>query len=61
MCGFTLFPRKTLPINLRREGDDSAGNHFAPARFAVPAALTDPHERVQAVRTLVRLATDWVD
>jgi len=46
--------RMTLPINLRREGDDSAGNHFAPARFAVPAAITDPRERVQAVRTLVR-------
>ena len=46
--------RMTLPINLRREGDDSAGNHFAPARFAVPAAITDPHERVQAVRSLVQ-------
>jgi WS/DGAT/MGAT family acyltransferase len=46
--------RMTLPINLRREGDDAAGNHFAPARFAVPAALTDPRDRVQAVRSLVR-------
>ena len=46
--------RMTLPINLRREGDDSAGNHFAPARFAVPATITDPRERVQAIRTLVR-------
>ena len=46
--------RMTLPINLRRQGDDSAGNHFAPARFAVPAAITNPRERVQAVRTLVR-------
>jgi len=46
--------RMTLPINLRREGDDSGGNHFAPARFAVPAAITDPAERVQAVRTLVK-------
>lgn len=46
--------RMTLPINLRREGDDSAGNHFAPARFAVPAAIMDPRARVQAVRTLVR-------
>ena len=46
--------RMTLPINLRREGDDAAGNHFAPARFAVPAAIMDPRERVQAVRALVR-------
>jgi len=45
--------RMTLPINLRREGDDSGGNHFAPARFAVPATISDPRERVQAVRTLV--------
>ena len=46
--------RMTLPINLRREGDDTAGNHFAPVRFAVPAAIMDPHERVQAVRALVQ-------
>jgi len=45
--------RMTLPINLRTAGDDSGGNHFAPARFAVPAAITDPRERVQAVRALV--------
>jgi len=45
--------RMTLPINLRREGDDAGGNHFAPARFAVPASISDPRERVQAVRTLV--------
>ena len=46
--------RMTLPINLRREGDDSAGNRFAPARFAVPATIADPRERVQAIRALVR-------
>jgi len=46
--------RMTLPINLRREGDDSGGNHFAPARFAVPATISDPHERVQAIRSLVQ-------
>jgi WS/DGAT/MGAT family acyltransferase len=45
--------RMTLPINLRREGDDAGGNHFAPARFAVPATISDPRERVQAVRSLV--------
>ena len=46
--------RMTLPINVRRDGDDAAGNHFAPARFAVPATITDPRERVRAVRALVR-------
>jgi WS/DGAT/MGAT family acyltransferase len=45
--------RMTLPINLRREGDDAAGNHFAPARFGVPASIADPRERVQAIRALV--------
>jgi diacylglycerol O-acyltransferase / wax synthase len=46
--------RMTLPINLRREGDDAGGNHFAPARFAVPATISDPRERVQAIRSLVQ-------
>lgn len=45
--------RMTLPINLRHKGDDSGGNHFAPARFGVPATITDPRERVQAIRALV--------
>src|SRR4029077_4195045 len=43
----------TLPINLRRAGDDSGGNHFAPARFAVPATIAHPADRVLAIRTLV--------
>ncbi|MDQ1480987.1 MAG: diacylglycerol O-acyltransferase / wax synthase [Actinomycetota bacterium] len=46
--------RMTLPINLRREGDDAAGNHFAPARFAAPVTIADPRERVRAIRALVR-------
>jgi WS/DGAT/MGAT family acyltransferase len=46
--------RMTLPINLRRAGDDSGGNHFAPARFAVPATIAHPADRVLAIRTLVR-------
>ena len=46
--------RMTLPINLRREGDDAAGNHFAPARFGVPLTIADPRERVRAIRALVR-------
>jgi WS/DGAT/MGAT family acyltransferase len=46
--------RMTLPINLRDSGDAAAGNHFAPARFAVPANVDDPQERVQAIGALVR-------
>jgi WS/DGAT/MGAT family acyltransferase len=46
--------RMTLPINLRARGDDAVGNRFAPARFAVPADLDDPRERVEAIGALVR-------
>ncbi len=46
--------RMTMPINLRNEGSTAGGNHFAPARFAVPASITDPIERMQAVGALVR-------
>ncbi len=45
--------RVTMPINIRREGNTAAGNHFAPARFAVPADISLPVERMQAVRALV--------
>ncbi len=48
--------RMTMPINIRREGADSAGNHFAPARFAVPTNIADPIERMHAVGVLVN---DW--
>jgi WS/DGAT/MGAT family acyltransferase len=46
--------RMTLPINLRAGDDDSGGNRFAPARFPVPVSISDPRERMQAVRSLVR-------
>ena len=44
----------TMPINIRHEGDTAGGNHFTPARFAVPVGIADPVERMQAVRALVR-------
>ena len=53
--------RMTLPINLRRNGDDAAGNHFAPARFAVPASIANPRERVQAIRALACKASMMPD
>jgi WS/DGAT/MGAT family acyltransferase len=46
--------RMTIPINIRHEGSSAAGNHFAPARFAVPTAIVDPVERMHAVGALVR-------
>ncbi len=48
--------RMTMPINVRT-GDDrgrTAGNVFAPARFAVPLGITDPVERIGAIHALVQ-------
>jgi diacylglycerol O-acyltransferase len=51
--------RMTMPVNLRA-GDDSdrAGNHFAPARFAVPISIRDPAERMRRIRDCVRSERD---
>jgi WS/DGAT/MGAT family acyltransferase len=46
--------RMTIPISLRTTDDAPGGNKFAPARFPVPATITDPRERMHAVGTLVR-------
>jgi WS/DGAT/MGAT family acyltransferase len=46
--------RMTLPINLRHSEHGSGGNRFAPARFPVPLAISDPRERIQAIRQLVQ-------
>jgi WS/DGAT/MGAT family acyltransferase len=47
--------RMTMPINIRSEsGELVAGNQFVPARFTVPIGITDVHERMAAVKTLVR-------
>jgi WS/DGAT/MGAT family acyltransferase len=41
--------RMTMPINLRADDDPMGGNRFSPARFAVPVAVRDPAERMQAI------------
>ena len=43
-----------MPINVR-EGDKGrkAGNQFVPARFAVPISISDPVQRMRAIRGLV--------
>ena len=48
--------RLTMPISLRTAGDHPGGNRFAPARFAVPADIVDPVERMQR---LGALAEHW--
>jgi diacylglycerol O-acyltransferase / wax synthase len=46
--------RMTMPINVRTEETEGvAGNQFVPARFAVPATIADPIERMAAIRRLV--------
>ena len=44
----------TMPINVRTEATQGvAGNQFVPARFPVPMTITDPIERMAAIRALV--------
>ncbi len=50
--------RMTMPINVRRSDAGAAGNHFAPARFAVPADIDDPIDRMRSINALVR---EWRD
>jgi diacylglycerol O-acyltransferase len=46
--------RMTMPINVRTEATQGmAGNQFVPARFPVPMTITDPIERMAAIRALV--------
>jgi diacylglycerol O-acyltransferase len=46
--------RMSMPINVREEGQaDATGNHFAPARFAVPVDIADPIEAMGTMRALV--------
>jgi diacylglycerol O-acyltransferase / wax synthase len=45
-----------IPISVRREGDDAGGNKFAAARFAGPAGIVDPRERIRRIGETVRAA-----
>lgn len=49
--------RITLPVSIRRPGDPSIANRFAPVRFTVPL-VADPAALVRAVARLVR---PWSD
>ncbi|MDQ3145372.1 MAG: WSD1 family O-acyltransferase, partial [Actinomycetota bacterium] len=45
--------RMAMPINTRAEGGSVGGNHFVPARFAVPLGIADPLERMAVVHHLM--------
>jgi diacylglycerol O-acyltransferase / wax synthase len=48
----------SVPVSVRREGDDGGGNHIAPARLAGPVGMTDPPARMNRVGELMRAARD---
>jgi diacylglycerol O-acyltransferase len=45
-----------IPISVRREGDPGGGNRFATARLSGPVGVTDPGERIRAIRRMVTSA-----
>ncbi|HUO49698.1 MAG TPA: wax ester/triacylglycerol synthase domain-containing protein [Acidimicrobiales bacterium] len=47
--------RLLMPISVRAAGDAGTGNHFVPARFALPLDV-DPDKRLRAVH---RIAGEW--
>jgi diacylglycerol O-acyltransferase len=40
----------TMPISIRKEGDDMGGNHITLARFDVPVGVADPATRISETR-----------
>lgn len=47
-----------IPISIRTSGDEQGGNRFVGARFAGPAGIADPRERMAAVGAIVREMRD---
>jgi WS/DGAT/MGAT family acyltransferase len=51
--------RMLMPVNVRGgERANEVGNQFSPARFEVPVGITDPGDRIRAVRKLSREQRD---
>jgi WS/DGAT/MGAT family acyltransferase len=46
--------RVTMPISVRRDGDEAGGNRFTPARFVVPLEIEDPVLRMEALGKITR-------
>ena len=42
-----------MPVNLRTDDDPAGGNRFAGARLAVPVSISDPVQRIRAIREQV--------
>ena len=40
----------TMPISIRKEGDEMGGNHITLARFDVPVGVADPAQRISETR-----------
>ena len=40
----------TMPISVRKDGDDEGGNHITLARFDVPVGMADPAKRISETR-----------
>ena len=40
----------TMPISIRKEGDEMGGNHITLARFDVPVGIADPATRISETR-----------
>jgi len=44
--------RVTLPISIRRQGDPAGGNRITLMRFAIPAGIVNPVDRMHAIHEL---------
>ncbi len=44
--------RVTMPISIRRGGDNGGGNQWAPVRFRLPLMIDDPIERMLTIREI---------
>ena len=47
-----------IPISVRSASDQQGGNRFVGARFAAPAGIADPEERMHAIGAIVREIRD---
>jgi WS/DGAT/MGAT family acyltransferase len=50
--------RVTLPVNIRRRGDSTAGNRFTPLRFDLPVGIEDALDRMRAIKRISRERRD---
>ena len=46
----------SVPVSVRKDSDDTGGNHIAPARLAAPVGMADPRARITRVGELMQTA-----